>query len=119
MSIFRLLKYELNREEWSILEYVEEVLRSFFEATKLLSGKNYSTIGLGYFAITNLKEYLQERSGIYEIDQLKDLLLNQFTNYFENDFDQYDLLKVNYLFNFVIVYSQSIKVRTKILKAIE
>jgi hypothetical protein len=87
---------ELNREEWAILEVVEEILTSFFEATKLVSGKKYSTIGLGYFAITNLKEYLEERSGNNEIDRLKDLLLNQLTNYFENDFDQYELLKVCY-----------------------
>ena len=105
MPVFRLLRYELNREEWSMLEHVEEVLRSFFEATKLISGNKYSTIGFGYFAATNLKEHLRERSGIYEIDRLKDLLLNQLTNYFENDFDQYGLLKVSFLFKFPIVYS--------------
>lgn len=108
--------YELNREEWSILENLEEVLESFFEATKLVSGKKYSTIGLGYFAITSLKEYLQERSGNYEIDQLKYLLLNQFINYFDNDFDQYTLLKVNYSFNFLTLHSHPIKVRTKVCK---
>ncbi|CAF4999278.1 unnamed protein product, partial [Rotaria sp. Silwood1] len=89
----QLLKFELNRDEWEILEHVNEVLGSFSKATKLISGKKYSTIGLGLFAITSLKEKLEERSGKYEIDQLKDLLLNQLTNYFENDFDQYELLK--------------------------
>ena len=92
------------------MESVEEVLRSFFKATELISGKKYSTIGLGYFAITSLKEQLEERTGNYVIDQLKDLLLNQFINYFDNDFDQYELLKVNYLFNFIVAYAQYVKV---------
>ncbi|CAF3680339.1 unnamed protein product [Rotaria sordida] len=89
----QLLKFELNRDEWEILEHVNEVLESFSEATKLISGKKYSTIGLGLFSITSLKEKLEERSGKYEIDELKDLLLNQLINYFENDSDQYELLK--------------------------
>ncbi|CAF5181486.1 unnamed protein product, partial [Rotaria magnacalcarata] len=90
--------YELNRDEWIILDSVQEVLNSFFEATKLVSGKQYSTIGLGYFTVNNLKEYLEERDGNYEVDQLKRLLLMQLINYFDNDVDQYDLLKVSYLF---------------------
>jgi hypothetical protein len=108
ISIFRLLQFELNREEWATLEHVEQVLNSFYEATKMVSGKNYSTIGLGYFAITNLKEYLEERTGNDEIDKLKDLLLDQLMHYFENDFDQDELLKVNYLFDFIGVCVQYI-----------
>ncbi|CAF4898947.1 unnamed protein product, partial [Rotaria socialis] len=61
----KLLEFELNREEWTIFKYVEEILRSFSEAIKL--------------------EYLEERSGNNEIDKLK--------NCSENDFDQYELLK--------------------------
>ncbi|CAF4930126.1 unnamed protein product, partial [Rotaria socialis] len=61
----KLLEFELNREEWTIFKYVEEILRSFSEAIKL--------------------EYLEERSGNNEIDKLK--------NCSEKDFDQYELLK--------------------------
>ena len=61
----------------------------------MISGEKYSTIGIGYYAITNLKEYLEERSGIYTIDRLNDLLLDQLMNYFENDSDQQELLKVS------------------------
>ncbi|CAF4620972.1 unnamed protein product [Rotaria socialis] len=61
----KLLEFELNREEWTLFKYVEEILRSFSEAIKL--------------------EYLEERSGNNEIDKLK--------NCSENDFDQYELLK--------------------------
>lgn len=99
------MQVELNQDEWSMLEYVAEVLGSFFEATKLVSGKTYSTIGLGYYTIVSLKEHLEERSGNFSIDRLKDLLLNQLTHYFENDVDQYELLKVTLLGNFDTVYS--------------
>ncbi|CAF2018070.1 unnamed protein product, partial [Rotaria magnacalcarata] len=92
-QLTKLSRFELNREEWIKLENVQEVLNSFFEATKLISGKQYSTIGLGYFAVNNLKEYLEERSDNHEIDQLKTLLLSQLINYFDNDVNQYDLLK--------------------------
>ncbi|CAF3425804.1 unnamed protein product [Rotaria socialis] len=81
----KLLEFELNREEWTLFKYVEEILRSFSEAIKLVSGKKHSTIGFVYFAIANIKEYLEERSGNNEIDKLK--------NCSENDFDQYELLK--------------------------
>ncbi|CAM2724890.1 unnamed protein product [Rotaria socialis] len=81
----KLLEFELNREEWTIFKYVEEILRSFSEAIKLVSGKKHSTIGFVYFAIANIKEYLEERSGNNEIDKLK--------NCSEKDFDQYELLK--------------------------
>ena len=40
-----------------MLDNAQQVLNSFFEATKLVSGKQYSTIGLGYFTVNNLKEY--------------------------------------------------------------
>ncbi|CAF3459138.1 unnamed protein product [Rotaria sp. Silwood2] len=89
----KLLKFELNREEWIILESVEEVLNAFFEATKLISGKKYCTIGIAFFAVANLKEHLEERSSNSQVDNLKDLLLLQLKNYFDNDFDQYELLK--------------------------
>ncbi|CAM2722154.1 unnamed protein product [Rotaria socialis] len=91
--------YELNRDEWIILDCVQEVLNSFFEATKLVSGKQYSTIGLGYFTVNNLKEYIEERDGNHEVDQLKRLLLRQLINYFDNDADQYDFLKRHAFFD--------------------
>ncbi|CAF0834218.1 unnamed protein product [Adineta steineri] len=89
----QLLEFELNGQEWAILESVKQVLNSFFEATKLVSGKKYSTIGLGFFAIASLKQHLEERSNNNEVDRLKDLLLDQLTKYFEYDIEQYELLK--------------------------
>ncbi|CAM4958542.1 unnamed protein product [Rotaria socialis] len=98
-QLIKLTGYELNRDEWIILDCVQEVLNSFFDATKLVSGKQYSTIGLGYFTVNNLKEYIEERDGNHEVDQLKRLLLRQLINYFDNDADQYDFLKRHAFFD--------------------
>ena len=86
----------MNREEWAILETVEQVLRAFLQATKVISGQQYSTVGLAFFAISHLREYLEEQKEIDtpQLNHLKRLLLRQFKKYFEDDADQLDMLKV-------------------------
>ncbi|CAF1498789.1 unnamed protein product [Adineta ricciae] len=98
-QLTKLSKFELNRQEWEILDQTEKILLSFAEATAMISGKTYSTIGLGYLAITSIKETLEERTGNREADQLKSLLYDQLTHYFENDSDQYELLKHHAFFD--------------------
>lgn len=88
---------ELSREEWTMLENVEEVLRAVLRATLVLSGRRFCTIGVGYFAIIHLKEYLEdqnERSNL-QLNRLKQLLLAQFKNYFDDNGDQMNMLKVS------------------------
>ncbi|CAF4994754.1 unnamed protein product [Rotaria sp. Silwood1] len=85
--------FELNREEWNILESIEEVLNGFSETTTLISGQKYCIIGIGFVAITNLKETLEERTGNAQVDRLKDLLLAQLKNCIDDHFDQYELVK--------------------------
>ena len=79
-----------------MLETVEQELRAFLQATIVISGQQYSTVGLGYFALSHLSEYLDEQkeSDSPQLNHLKRLLLNQFKKYFEDDVDQLDLLKV-------------------------
>jgi hypothetical protein len=79
-----------------MLETVEQVLRAFLQATKVISGRQYSTVGLAYFALSHLKEYLEEQkeSDHSQLNHLKRLLLGQFKRYFEDDADQWDMLKV-------------------------
>lgn len=92
--VSRLVEFELNGEEWTVLESVEEILKAFFQATKMISGKKYCTIGIAFFALVNLKEYLEDRTNNKKINILKKLLLSQFNNYFAKDSDQYKFLKV-------------------------
>ena len=79
-----------------MLETVEQVLRAFLQATKVISSQQYSTVGLAFFAISHLKEYLEEQkeTDTPQLNHLKRLLLRQFKKYFEDDADQLDMLKV-------------------------
>ena len=105
------MQYELSREEWMILEYVQKILAAFFEATNMISGNKYVTIGLGFLAIANIKDFLEERSGINEIDRLKHLLLKELQRYFENDYEQWELIKVSdvFILRFIVLYVQYAK----------
>lgn len=93
-----MIVYELNGEEWMALESVEEILKSFFQATKMISGKKYCTIGIAFFALVNLKEYLEDRTKSQNVNVLKKLLLSQLDHYFQKNSDQVNFLKVNACF---------------------
>ena len=42
---------ELDSFDWKMLELIEAVLKPFVQATKLVSGSQYPTIGIAYFAL--------------------------------------------------------------------
>jgi hypothetical protein len=89
-----LIECELDGEEWAMLDSLEKVLYALFKATEMLGGKKYSTVGIAFFALINLREYLEEQTNNVQINTLKSLLLSQLKHYFEDDTDQYQLLKV-------------------------
>jgi hypothetical protein len=56
----KLSSIELDQYDWKMLELIEFVLRPIVHATKLVSGSKYPTIGISYFAIFQIREFLEE-----------------------------------------------------------
>ena len=95
----KLASIELEKADWLLIESIERVLQPFVEATKLLSGRNYCTIGISFFSICQLREFLEDEksSGSNEsriLYRLKHLLLFNMEQYFEKDKHQWHLIKV-------------------------
>ncbi|CAM4846973.1 unnamed protein product, partial [Rotaria magnacalcarata] len=87
--------FELTTDDWVILAQLHLVLKPFFHATKAISGRRYPSIGLAFYLITRLKEFLQhhERKQNLMIKRLKQLLLVKLLFCFERDHEQPELLK--------------------------
>jgi hypothetical protein len=87
---------ELSSDDWAIVSYVIQILDPFYQATQLLSGSKYPTIGLCLFAIRNIREFLEagadDEASI--VANLKGFLLDSFNQYFNDQDDQYTLMKV-------------------------
>ena len=100
----RLCSLEIDRDEWNILESVEFVLRPFMEATKVISGRHYATIGTSFFAMCVIKDFLEDQSDLDQpcINHLKKLLLTQLRKYFEHDTEQLELIKVSIFLQLVL-----------------
>ncbi|CAF2863743.1 unnamed protein product [Rotaria sp. Silwood2] len=54
-QVIKLAKLELTIENWDLLSVLRFVLKPFYLATKMMSGKEYATIGLSYYAINEIK----------------------------------------------------------------
>lgn len=89
---------ELSSDEWACLSHLLHVLRPFREATELLSGARYPTIGLCFFAIRSIKDFLEikadDESSVFA--NLKIFLLDSFNHYFKEDDEQARLMKVSF-----------------------
>ena len=87
---------ELSSDDWAIVSHVIQILDPFYQATQLLSGFKYPTIGLCFFAIRNIREFLEagadDEASI--VANLKGFLLDSFNQYFNDQDDQYTLMKV-------------------------
>ena len=55
--------------EWNVIKEISELLNPFEEATRLLSGVKYPTIGFTYPSICNLKEKLESDFSLLETDR--------------------------------------------------
>ncbi|CAF3455414.1 unnamed protein product [Rotaria sp. Silwood2] len=96
-QIKKLTTLEYKSDDWIMLSALYTVLKPFFHATKVLSGRDYPSIGLAFYLLSRLKTFLQklEKKENILIKRLKQLLLLQFIYYFECDDQQVQLLKVN------------------------
>ena len=95
----KLSSIELDKADWMLIESVERVLQPFVQATELVSGRKYCTIGVTFFSLTQIREFLEDDKSSSSIDSrisssLKKLLLFYMEQYFEKDRDQWHLIKV-------------------------
>ena len=94
-----LTSIEFDKTDWIIIESLENLLRPFSEAIKLVSGSNYSTIGVGLFTIVHIRDFLEDTrsSGLNHSKfmlRLKQFLLTNMEKYFNKDSQQFVLIKV-------------------------
>jgi hypothetical protein len=89
---------ELSSDDWTIFKNLMDILYPFYEATMLLSGSKYPTIGLCLFAIRNIKDFFEkeddDQSNIFI--SLKQFILESFNNYFDEEDEQFFLLMVSH-----------------------
>ncbi len=98
----KLSAIELDQFDWKILDMLNIILKPFVEATNMVSGSQYPTIGVAYFAIMQIREFLDDYdtvdNDIHDMNiyiQLKQLLLIQLEKYFIDKEEQWEILKVN------------------------
>jgi hypothetical protein len=99
---------ELDQFDWKILDILNIILKPFVDATNMISGSQYPTIGIAYFAIVQIREFLEDqnntvlndRHDINILMQLKQLLLIQINKYFMEKDEQWEILKVR-IFEFI------------------
>lgn len=87
---------ELTSSDWNLLKKLSQILTPFDLATKLLSGRQYPTIGLCLFAIHHLKLFLDDTEGDTELEQqLKRSLLDKMAKYIDDEKEQVRMLRVS------------------------
>ncbi|CAF1127762.1 unnamed protein product, partial [Rotaria magnacalcarata] len=95
-QVNKLTTIELNNEDWDFLSSLQFVLKPFYFATVMMSGKNYPSIGLAFHAVHKLKHFCtKDRPFEEQIKQLKKLLLAKLYHYFYDDVEQNEHLQVS------------------------
>ena len=95
----KLSSLEFDRDDWKMLATIESVLKPFVHATTMISGSKYPTIGISYFAITQIYEFLDGTTDVRlenwrVLSHLKSRLLPQINKYFTAQEKQWRLMKV-------------------------
>lgn len=100
----KLANLELSSNEWILLSSIEDVLQPFHNATKLMSGQKYPTIGTALFDIRKIKAFLESyvESNSFT-NGMKNLLVEQLTKYIDDDTEQLELIIVS---DYMFVYFQ-------------
>ncbi|CAF0858649.1 unnamed protein product [Adineta steineri] len=103
-QITKLSSIELNQDDWKMLELIEFILKPVVHATELVSGSKYPTIGLSYFAIFQIRAFLEDDDDHSISDwkilyYLKSLLLKQVQKYFFDNSTQLKTMKIHSYFD--------------------
>lgn len=96
-QVKKLTDYELTSDDWNILMALHFILKPFYHPTRAMPGHQYPSIGLAFYLLIRLKNFLRQhdKKESLMVKQLKQLLLKQFLHYFESDDEQIELLKVS------------------------
>ena len=100
----KLSSNELDQSDWKMLELIEFVLHPFVHATKLISESQYPTIGISYFAVIQIREFLEDSHDNHSHDSkalhpLKKSLTKQIDKYFIDNEEQWELMKVGIFYS--------------------
>ena len=98
---------EISTTEWNHLVQLHQILQVFYHATKIMSGTKYPSIGCAYFVLAKLRLFLcNDVADNAVAKRIKKLLLAKYIQYFEDDREQLNLLKVSAksLFYFYLSY---------------
>ncbi|CAF3473632.1 unnamed protein product [Rotaria sp. Silwood1] len=87
-----------DQYDWKLLESLEYVLKPVVEATQLISGSQYPTIGISYFVIVQIRDFIEDSIDADINDwkilcDLKIMLLKQVQKYFIQKDEQWELMK--------------------------
>ena len=94
-QLAKLTIMELDNKHWEVLSSLLHVLRPFFYAIIMMSGKNYSSVGLCYHALDKLKLFCENNNNNSEhIKEMKKLLLAKIYQYFYYDTEQLEYFQV-------------------------
>lgn len=104
---------ELDQTDWKILDIIYIILKPFVDATNLISGSRYPTIGVAYFSIIQIRDFLEDTKSVVGVNindiplfmQLKYLLLKQIEKYFIENEEQWETMKVR-----IFVFMQLLKI---------
>ncbi|CAF1480303.1 unnamed protein product, partial [Didymodactylos carnosus] len=70
----RLGNLDMTTDEWALLETIQNVLKLFDGATKIVSGREYATIGTAYYTINVIKECLTDHhTDEHQLNALKNV----------------------------------------------
>ncbi|CAF2972075.1 unnamed protein product, partial [Rotaria sp. Silwood2] len=89
----KLTNLELTSDEWRMIASIDNVLKPFYEATTLMSGQKYATIGTALFAIRKIKSFLENYvdNNLFAT-QIKNDLLEQMVKYIDDDTEQLETI---------------------------
>ena len=98
----KLRKLAFNDDEWNLLDTLAKILEPFRDATEMLSGQYYPTLGLAYYVSKGLENFLLIQNEDSELTcAVKKSVQAQFTYYFDTKVskDQHQLTLVCCLLN--------------------
>ncbi|CAF3901569.1 unnamed protein product [Rotaria sp. Silwood1] len=99
-QVEKLNELEITSTEWNHLNQLHHVLKVFYNATNIVSGKTYPAMSSAYFIFIKLKSFLMKDSKEnMTVKRLKKLLLSKLIHYFEEDEVQLNLLKFHSYFD--------------------
>jgi hypothetical protein len=76
----KLKNFSLNHNQWDLLDTIKSLLEPFRQATTILSGQTYPTLGLAYYVIRCLRNFLLKDD--YDESDLFYIIKNSLTTQF-------------------------------------